>query len=103
LQSYRICDDRLPSPLVVEKGADVIVVFVLCLAACFAAPLALVQRRPAAHGATRPPLDDVLDELEVRMVSALLLGEISRREYHKGMARIARDAAESGPAFVVNP
>ena len=88
----------MPLPLAVEECADVIVVFVLCLAACFVAPLALVQRRPPTRAATRPPVDDVLDQTEIRMVSALLLGDMSRREYQKGMARIAREAEDSGPA-----
>jgi hypothetical protein len=82
-----------------EEGAAVIAVFVLSLAVCFGAPLALVQRRPVTPAADRAPLE----ENEVSMVSALLVGDISRRAYRDGMARVARQAAELEPADPLVP
>ena len=80
-----------------------IVVLVLCVIACFLVPLALVQWRAAAPATTRPDAEAALERTEVGLVSALLVGDMSRRDYHRAMARIAREAAQSGPVIVVNP
>lgn len=71
-----------------------IAVLVVCLAVCFAAPLALVERRPTIGAEARSPLD----ESEVGLVSGRLIGDLSCRAYHDGMARLARLCAGLAPS-----